>query len=472
MTALGRLARSFIFRLALIYLVLFTGSVSMLIGVDYWLNIFQPLSRVKQEVAQEMDLAADTYVVDGELALVRLLNVRARGKDQRKPFHALLDAQGNVRTANLPSWPEQSSVGWVRVEADLYRAGGEDDHEALVLDHVFSDGARLIVGRDIEDIDEREEWLSGIMLWGGGATIILGVLGGLLMSVAVARRIEAVSRTARNVIAGDLSGRVETHGSGDDFDRLAETLNLMLERIEDAMEAVARVSDSVAHELRTPLARLRAELEDVVARDGREQAELVRALNEADRLQSVFDALLRIARIEAGRHGAHRQAVDLAALAADAMDLYQPVAEARGIALKADVPAVCAALVDPDLVFQALSNLLDNAVKFTPDKGRVRLVLDADEDRVRLCVTDTGPGIPKEHRARVCERFYTADTMPEGAPDDGAGGSAGVGLGLALVQAVAIAHGGTLLFQDDPDGFTACLGLPRPATEETSPLPA
>ena len=259
---------------------------------------------MEAQVEAEASALAETYIIEGPAGLIAQLEARAAQTSGQRAFHAFLDRDGRKLAANLPSWPTRSSTAWLRIEADLYVDGDEDDHEALARDQVFADGARLLVGRDIDFIDEREEFLRESALWAALITLLLGMTGGVMMSLAVGHRIDAVTRTARRVIAGNFSERVPIKGKGDDFDQLSETLNLMLVRIEELVESVRRVSDSVAHELRTPLARLQADLYELEhTTEGEERDRLARQAGaEAARLQSVFDALLRIARIESGRH--------------------------------------------------------------------------------------------------------------------------------------------------------------------------
>lgn len=446
------LVHSLSFRLASTYVGLFAASLLLVLGSFYLVVIYLPLETIKAEVQREARSLQNTYIVDGAQALVERLRARARVHvpGQRKAFHAFIDGKGHVISATLPSWPRRSFQGWWRLEADDYLEGDEIDYEALTLEHSFEDGARLLVGRDIEDISNIEEVLASGTLVTLAVALTVGLLGGGLMSLAIRRRIDAVSATARRVMAGDLSQRVPVRDSGDDFDRLAETLNLMLARIEDALEAVRRVSDSVAHELRTPLARLKADLED--AAGGGHELRLSSAIGEADRLEKIFDAVLRIARIEAGRHDVVMRPVDLSALLEDAIDYYHPAAEERGIALVSAVEPDLTISADADLIFQAMANLIDNAIKYTPAGGDIALTAAAAPDKVIVSLNDSGPGIPPEHRARVTERFYrtpSATDLP------------GAGLGLSLVAAVAAMHDSKLAFESGTPGL--CVRWTMPA---------
>lgn len=445
-----RLLRSLSFRLALTYAVLFTLSVALLLGSYYLVTVRFPLERTEEKVRIEADELYDLYRNKGQASLVNRLIQRDAAPDREKAFHALIDPKGMVVTANLPSWPKAVAPSWLRIEADLFVDGDEHDFEALVLDKVFPDGERLIVGRDIENITEVENALASAAYAMVGIALLLGIAGGALMSRAIGRRIDTITRTARLVMTGDMSERIPLQGSSDDFDHLADTLNLMLSKIEGAVESVRRVSDSVAHELRTPLARLRADLEDLTnAPPGGHERLLANAIEEAGRLEKIFEAVLRISRIEARRHDTALRTIDLSALMNDAVEFFQPAAEARGIVLGSDVARGLSVRADPDLSFQALVNLLDNAIKYTWPGGHIHLSA-SDEGKggegkgIVMTLIDDGPGIAAEYRAHVTERFFR---VPSTASQPG------VGLGLSLVSAVVAFHGWQMELSDAGPGL-------------------
>jgi signal transduction histidine kinase len=449
-----RLLGSLSFRLALVYAGLFTASVCLLGGVFYWAAIANPLREVRDQLAVEGEGFAETYRRRGAEALVPQLERRAGDPSSRLAYHALLRPDGSALASNLPSWPHAFTTSWLRIEADIAREGDEDEYEALALDLRFDDGARLIIGRDIEDLDELQEGVRDTLVWLLPALLLLTLIGGALMSRAIGRRIEAVAGTARRVIAGDLSERIPSGRARDDFARLVETLNLMLDRIEASLEAVRRVSDSVAHELRTPLMRLKSSLVELEADPGSDPEGLRRAIEEADRLHAIFDALLRISRIEASRHAAEFQRVDLSELLVDAVDYYQPAAEVRGQSLTAAIAPGLATQGDRDLLFQAASNLLDNAVKYTPDGGRIAVSAQGDGEGILVIVADSGPGIAEEDRGKVTERFFRAPNV-DGMP--------GLGLGLSVAQAIVAHHRSSLSFAPNHPGLRVEWRLKRDA---------
>lgn len=434
--------RSLTLRLTLIYMALFYASVGLMLGASWVSGVWRPLRDVEAQVAAQSDRLVALYSREGRDGLIRALERRAATQTGRLPYHVLIAPDGAVVAANLLDWPRVQGPEWVRYEFGTYATGAEEEHEAVVRDLKLGRGWRLLIGLDTEDLDEREDLIMEGLSWGLGMTLALGVIGGLVMTFAVAQRLEGINRAARAVIGGDLSGRVALRGSGDDFDQLAATLNEMLARIENLVESVSRVSDSIAHELRTPLTRLRAELEDLAAaHDPTDMQTRARAaLEEAERLQSMFEALLRIGRLQSGGR-LPKAPVDLSALLADAADLHRPAADERRQTLAEDAAAGLTVTGDRDLIFQMVSNLLDNAVKFAPSGGRVTLQGRAAPGGVEVIVSDNGPGVQPADRVRVFERFWRGDS-----------GKPGFGLGLSLVAAAAEAHGATVTLEDANPG--------------------
>ncbi|SFR96547.1 sensor histidine kinase [Sphingomonas jatrophae] len=434
--------RSLSLRLTLLFALFFSLTVGLLYAIAHWIAVDRPIAAVERQIEQDEAEAAGIYVLDGQAALLKRLEQRAHLRTTRKNFHFFADASGRVLSTNLSTWPRAPVTGWRRIEADIHRDGEEDDYMALVLGRVFPDGARLMIGRDVEELDLIHE-TSQQAAWSVlGLTVLLGLTGGLLMSRAIGSRLDAITRTANTVLAGDLAGRVPLRGTGDDFDRLSETLNAMLARIETLFEAVRRVSDSIAHELRTPLARLRASMEQIPSAPQTERVDLLtEAIGEVDRLQATFDALLRIARIESGRHGFAPEKVDLSALLHDAVDFYTPEAEDSGLSIQTHIDDGIAVLGDRDMLFQAILNLLDNAIKFSREGGEIVIRAKAD-GQAQIEIADRGPGIAEAERERVFERFYRGQETSA---------VRGTGLGLSLVAAVAALHGGRLqLLSNEP----------------------
>lgn len=432
--------------------VTFLATASLLGGI-YYFSVKRPMDDVRAKVRTEARALQSIYASRGAEGLKTALLQRRQLPSPDKAFDALLEGDGSLMLGNLPSWPVVRRGTWTTIEADLYRDGDEDDHEALSRDVLLPDGRRLIVGRDVEVLADRKELMVEATRWGSVSVILFGLIGGLLISWITARRLEAVTGTAKAVMQGNLSVRVPIKGSGDDFDQLGLSLNAMLDRNQELLASLGRVSDNIAHELRTPLARLRAILEASSNADHVEASRIEAARAEADRLQQTFDALLRVARIDTGRHRLVREPVQLDVLVSDAVELYEPEAEARRQSLNLSVTP-CTIGGDRNLLFQAASNLLDNAIKFAPELGHVSVELAVDGSVAKIIVTDDGPGVDKQHHQRLSERFFRAP---------GSEKIAGTGLGLTLVNAIAAAHDGSLSFEGGAGRFKAVLTLPARA---------
>ncbi|KMS55496.1 hypothetical protein V474_18875 [Novosphingobium barchaimii LL02] len=450
-----RLLRSFSFRLALTYAGLFCLSVALLMSAGYWLRVTLPMDRTRQLVDDEYHKFRAAYLAHGVDATRIALDRRASHAGDRKAFHALLAPDGHVATANLPSWPAKPLGHLTIIEADTFVDGTEIDHNALVSDHLLPGGARLMIGRDVEDITDDAEVLRTAAIWIFGVTVMLGLSGGWLMSLAIGRRIEAVTLAARQVMDGDLAGRVQVRGTNDDFDRLGETLNLMLSRIQSLFSAVQSVSDNAAHELRTPLARLIGRLETLEQIAGDDPAMRMAAgdaIVEANRLQQILSALMRISRLENGRHPLELQRTDVIQLLEDIVEFYQPEAERLGMELVVSARRPLVADLDLDLVFQALSNLLDNALKHGASEGRrIELAAAKTRDGLHLSVQDDGPGLDAGDAQRVTQQFYRGRSSAR-VPGDG--------LGLSMVAAIAHAHGAALEFTASGPGLRVSLVFP------------
>ena len=324
-------------------------------------------------------------------------------------------------------------------------------------------GIRLLVGRDL---DERERMFHIVAVagrWSVALVVVLGVLGGIFVSRRVLNRVEAMTATAQTIMAGDLSGRLSITGSGDEFDRLALNLNGMLERIDSLMRGLKEVTDNVAHDLKTPLTRLRNRCEAAL-RTAKTDADYRRVLEETIEelvgLIRTFDALLMIARAESGEVRDGMAEFDIADVARDVGELYEPLAEDKGLSLQIQASEHATVKGNRELVSQALANLVDNAIKYAatdvkPANGeRCGIVVktSTDKDQITLSVSDHGPGIPAGDRSRVVERFVRLEQSRS---------EPGSGLGLSLVSAVARLHGGELKLEDNAPGLTAKIALPR-----------
>jgi signal transduction histidine kinase len=314
---------------------------------------------------------------------------------------------------------------------------------------------RLLVAQDMTSARAFRNVLLEATLWGGLATIVLGLIGAVVAGAGAVRHIEGITRAVQSIVRGDLSRRLPTHGYVSELDRLAHEINFMLGEIERLMMEVKGVCDNVAHDLRTPLTRLLAGLERVRRRAGSVDDYAVAvddAIREIRGLLKTFAAMLRIAEVESGARRAGFTAVDLAQIGGDVVEFYEPMAEQKGIALRLVDGTSVPMQGDSSLLFEVLSNLVDNALKFTPSGGRIDVRVFADDATQGFEVSDTGPGIPAEQREAVLRRFYRAEQSRH---------TPGSGLGLALVAGVAGLHGMTVRIEDAKPGCRIALLGPR-----------
>ena len=463
MTALTKLFRTTTFRLSLTYLALFSAAAIVAIVYIYW-NTTVLLSRqLNQTIDAELKGLAEQYRAGGLDQLVR--TVAERSATPGNSLYLVADSEGRRLAGNLSAVTPDlwNSLGPVEFVYRRPAAGGVENRLAFANVFRLPSGNRLIVGRDIEDRRELARMVRSAMLWGLGVMAVFGIGGGYWVSRKLLARIDALSDTSRTIMEGDLTGRLPVNGSGDELDRLAQSLNLMLARIEQLMAGLREVSDNIAHDLKTPLNRLRNRVEAALREPYGEpvyREALERTIEEADGLIKTFNALLSIARIEAGAGGENRESLDVSALLRDVAELYEPVAEERGLVLKADAQAPIFIRGDRQLLGQAIANLIDNAIKYgtsaAAENGpgaqpEVEVSAEAKGSMAEIVVTDRGPGVPASDRERVLDRFVRLEASRS---------EPGSGLGLSLVAAVVRLHGGTLRLEDNEPGLRVILALP------------
>jgi signal transduction histidine kinase len=449
---LPRLVRTATFRLSALYAVLFGACVLLLGAAAFWSTRSALEKQLTRRIEAETALLEQEYRGKGIDGLVATVQQRSRVKGNLDYFVA--DPAGNRLAGDLPVVSDR--VGWVEVDAGP-EAGEEQSGESeqiRVLVRQLDGEYRLGVGEDLEQVGEMEDTFFGILASALGIVLMLGIGGGLLLSAAFLRRVDMITRTADAIIDGDLSRRIERTGSGDDFDHLSATLNIMLDRITRLMENLRQVSNDIAHDLRTPLTRLRQDLEeaqkrDLTAVDLRRVIES--AVAEADVLLETFSALLRIAQIEAGTRRSAFRPVDLSDVVHTVVEAYALPVEESGRTLKAEVADGIQVNGDRGLISQLFVNLVENALRHTPPGTTITLRLSREPAAVVAEVADTGPGIPPDERAKVFRRFYRLErsrTTP------------GSGLGLSTVAAIVELHHATIELKDNAPGLRVVIRFP------------
>ncbi len=467
---LSALLRTTAFRLALAAVVVFVLAAGAIVAVMFWQTnrvlTEQALATVNSEIA-DFQRTAQTRGV-AQLAAA----VNARSAILGPGLYYLAEPNGRKRAGNLSRIPPELSGlpngGVFRYRNDLLAGALGSDKPSSEPRLAFAipvevAGYRLYVGRDIEDQRALAERVRLISLIGFGTLALIGLLGGLAVSRMVLRRVEAITRTSQAIMSGDLSQRLPVTGGKDELDTLSENLNKMLERIEQLMLGLREVSDNIAHDLKTPLNRLRNRAEAALREPAEGDAHrkgLEATIEAADELMKTFNAMLLIARLEAGALEENASSVDLSDVVRDVVELYEPVAEEANLALGLEISDVPIISANRQLVTQAVANLIDNAIKYSARQTAVgaaqsdrsvTVSLSYVDGQAIISVGDRGPGIAEEDRSRAVKRFVRLEKSRT-AP--------GTGLGLSLVAAVARLHHGRLRLEDNLPGLRAVLNFP------------
>lgn len=452
-------AASAAFRLAAVVLSLYVLAAAAISGGLLWQTNQVLTDQVLTTLKSEAAVLSSEEQSGGTDALIAA--VQARSRPEGPGLYFLVGDDGQKLAGNLSRWPPEllnaPNGGVFRYQP----ASGQTERLGVAIPLSFANGIGLSVGRDIQEQRTYADRVKWVFLTGFGLLSLLSLAGGLWISRSVLKRIDNVNATSQSIMAGDLSRRIPLDGSGDELDGLAQNLNAMLDRIESLMSGLKEVSDNIAHDLKTPLNRLRNAAEAALSdprgseayRDGLEQT-----IEKADDLIKTFNALLLVARLEAGVLEDNAQAFDAGALVRDVAELYEPAAEEAGFELRTSAATGLWLKANRQLIGQAVANLIDNALKYAADASRSRefrfidVAISDAADETLISVADKGPGISPEDRERALKRFVRLEksrTRP------------GTGLGLSLVAAVARMHGGDVLLEDNAPGLKAILRLPK-----------
>jgi signal transduction histidine kinase len=461
-----RILRTTPFRLTLLFLAMFAGAACAFLAYIYFATAGEVTRRADAQITREMRSLETVYQRGGVAALNQAVIERSSG--DRALLYLLRDKSGATVSGSIAQSPIHEEFG-DRTWASFVLTGTDSDggvvrRPARGLDERMPGGEHMFVGTDV---GEAEGYVVKIIraLWGAGALVILlGLAGGILVSRDVRRNIASLNDVIAAARGGDLRARARVRGTGDEYDELAAGLNDMLDRLERSIGGLRHAGDAIAHDLRSPLTRLRARLEAAMieADAGRAdpKAALHQALEDADGVLRTFSAVLAIARLEAAGEAPGQETFDPGRLAADVAELYEPLCEEKGLDFQAELTPDLSARGNREFIAQALANILDNAVKYTPPGGAVMLrVRRRSSGDLEISVTDTGPGVAPQERGRVVERFVRLENSRS---------QPGAGLGLSLVAAVASAHKGRLELDEGPGsvagsgpGLRVALVLPK-----------
>lgn len=448
-----KLLRSSTLRLSILHMAAFGLSVLVLLWFIYTSTAGFMERQTDETINAEIQGLAEQYSQLGLTGLIRVIKSRVAKDKAGQSVYLLTDWKFNPLAGNIPEWPKFRDMGSGWFDATLEDTENFEPRRVRMRYFLLPGNFHLLVGRDVSERVKLERLIIDALIWGLGLTVVLGGVGGLLSSRWMLKRIDVINRASREIMNGDLSRRIPSRGTGDEFDRLADNLNAMLDQIVRLMDGVKQVSNNIAHDLRGPLNRIRSGLELSLSRTAtpEQYREVLESTIAAiDNLLQTFNALLTIAQAESGARRQDFTDLDLSALAEDVAELYDPLAEEKGLTMTLRLEPDVTVPGNRHLLSQALANLLDNAVKYTPPGGGITVALRRTPSGPELSVADTGPGVPPEHRQKVLERFARLESSRN---------TPGSGLGLSLVAAVAGLHQAELRLEDNAPGLRVVLAF-------------
>lgn len=461
---LNRILRAYTFRFIVLYVLVISLCASAISTFVYLYIARNYFDQVNVHIQLELDSAVASFNRNGIEGFNHHIAQRSAIESGTYYYFAIADMDGRtVLAGNVERLPDITYDSQRGFELGKHLFTWESAQGQKYIGHSVSldNGLTVFVARHFEDVYQRVDLVARTLIFSTIVTIFLGIIGGAFITVSTIRLIDSLNRSIARIMQGDLSERLPISSRGGEIDQLAVQLNIMLDKIEDAMNEVRQVSDNIAHDLRTPLTRLRNRLSTLEKRASDEHRELIKEMVvESDHLLSICGALLRIARVESGTKRTDFTELDLAQIFIDVTELYEPLASVKGIDISIDCSAQAVIQGDRDLLFQMLVNLIDNAIKYTPEGGKIATRLYVEKGIVNLIFADNGLGIPEEKYSKVFQRFYRVE--------ESRGIHPGNGLGLSLVQAVAALHGGQVLLSDSKDIF---VGNPTPGMKFTIQIP-
>ncbi len=443
------------FRLAAIYFTVFVLSVAGILTYIVYNTVGLLERQIDETIRAEVLGLSDQYRLRGLRGVVDVMQRRSTGNNAT--VYLLVNPESQRLAGNLERMPDEATgePGWIDFPLTVKMSEGQARHTARAYQSRLSGGFKLLVGRDVEELRQFRDLIWRTVYVALPLSLLLGLGGGFLTSRNFLRRVNDITGATRSIMAGDLSQRMPVKGTNDELDQLSVSLNEMLDQIERLMAGMKEVTSNVAHDLKTPLTRLRARVDAALRSKNPEdyRAALTQTIDESDRLLQTFNALLSIARAEAGQAREGLQPIKLNEVLEDVADLYEPLVEDAGGKLDLQVEGSLDVRADRQLMAQAISNLIDNAIKYgaAAEPTRIGLSGNVVKGTVEVVVSDQGAGIPEQDRERVKGRFVRLDesrTKP------------GNGLGLALVSSVMKLHGGQLMLEDNHPGLRVKLALP------------
>ncbi len=445
-----------IFRMVFLYFVLFILSSFILLSFIYWSTVGYIYKQLDHHIEYDMERLQHIYNAGGQEQLIKAIEISLQQKNYESVYLLYNQKSMQILAGNLDKIP-QIKNGWHILDlSELTDSPLQKNHSARTLVMPLPGNLIFMNGLDIESAHEQEHMIFNSMITGIAIILILGMIGGFIISISTIKKINLINETISEISEGNLSLRIPTRGTDDDYDLLAININQMLDQINKLMQGVQNISNNIAHDLRTPLSRLRGRLELIQQDCSLETSEGIQyALTETDNLLSTFNALLRINKLESGVQKGHFAQISIDNLLQDVIEFYEPLAEEKGITINIEVNSDARISGDKDMLFQVFTNIFDNTIKYTPHNGSVmicsRAVLVNKKQYVQVIISDSGIGIPEDERAKVLEPFYRLEKHRD---------HQGNGLGLSLVAAVLKLHQGDIIFNDNKPGLKVTIILP------------
>lgn len=454
---LSKVLRSYTFIFIFNYATGLSLAVFVLLGSMYSLYAFDIYNDIESSLNKELQVFQNSIAQGGVSAAKAVVRDHVARDVLNPNYYLLVDADYKKLAGNLDQWPQSKPFGYSWLRFDMQRFSLKRDDVALPFGarvSVLNGGQRLLVAQNLSHAEDKVNLMVRLLIRGMFVTILLGAIGGAVVASLLMRRVESFNRTIKKILSGDLSKRLPVNMYSGDFRELEINLNNMLDRIQSLMAGVRRVSDNIAHDLRTPLTRMRSHIDQLAETANDDSHDIVDRLRlEADDLLGTFNAALRIARIETGNREAELLPHELRIIVQDVVELYEPVAADKNIAINMNLCDQTDLMGDRDLLFQAIANLVDNAIKYTDEGGLIEVELELSGNKCLLCVKDNGIGIPDEDQHRVFERFFRVETSRSEYP--------GNGLGLSLVSAVIKYHDGVIHLSSNEPGLKVSVELPK-----------
>ncbi|MCW9025476.1 MAG: HAMP domain-containing histidine kinase [Gammaproteobacteria bacterium] len=439
-------------RLVFLYLTLFVISSIVLLSFIYWSTVSYIFKQLDQHIEYDNDNLKSLYITEGEERLIGAINERI-DQSSYESIYLLYKKNGEIIAGNFPYIPPEINAGWHIISLNEIQKSTVN-HSARILVTPLTNDLFLLNGLDIESAHKQEHMIFNSLAAGIAVVLLLGAIGGFIISISTIKKINLINKTIHDIHAGDLSIRIPSKGIDDEYDLLSDNINQMLDQIHKLMNGMNNLSNNVAHELRTPLTRLRGRLELIEKADSPcDKEDIHEAINDVDTILSTFNALLRISNVENGTQRGIFSTIKINSLLMDLVSFYEPVAHDKGISITLKSSNSHEIFGDRDMIFQAINNLVDNSIKYmtTPGMINIETKLNKNMNMMEIIVSDTGSGISDADKIKVFEPFYRSNIHM---------GYQGNGLGLSLVMAIVMLHKGSVELGDNHPGLVVSIKLP------------